>query len=62
MVLHGTDRCCPSQKATVTATGMCDGSSHEPVIALAGIDLKSACGYAVLSKSGIPPFPTQHRR
>jgi hypothetical protein len=38
------------QKATVTATGMCDGSSHEPVIALAGIDLKSACGYAVLSK------------
>jgi hypothetical protein len=36
------------QKATVTATGMCDGSSHEPVIALAGIDLKSAC--AVLSE------------
>jgi hypothetical protein len=48
------------QKATVTATGMCDGSSYEPVIALAGIDLKSACGYAVLSKSGISTVPNSN--
>jgi hypothetical protein len=38
---------------------MCDGSSHEPAIALAGIDLKSACGYAVLEEwHSTVPNPT----